>query len=74
MFQKIRRPECAALTVVGLPSSKKMKRNNPKDLIAPFIKFQSAKKRQNSFRACSFYIHGKAHTEMCASNKGKVEV
>ena len=53
---------------------KKDKRNNPKNLIVPFIKFQSAKKRQNSFRVCSFYIHGKAHTEMRASNKGKVEV
>ena len=52
---------------------KKDKRNNPKNLIVPFIKFQSAKKRQNSFRVCSFYIHGKAHTERCASNKEKVE-
>ena len=31
------------------------------------------KKRQDSFRVCSFYIHGKAHTERCASSKGKVE-
>ena len=28
----------------GFPSSKKMKRNNPKNLIASFIKFKSAKK------------------------------
>ena len=68
-----RRSKCAALTVVGLSSSKKMKRNNPKNFIVPFIKFKSAKKRQNSFRVCSFYIHGKAHTERCASNKEKVE-
>ena len=44
MFQKRRRPKCAALTVVVLPSSKKMKRNNPKNLIVPFIKLKSAKK------------------------------
>ena len=44
MFYKIRSPQCAALTVSGFPSSKKMKRNNPKKLIVPFIKFKSAKK------------------------------
>ena len=43
-FQKRRRPKRAALTVISLPSSKKMKRNNPKNLIVPFIKFKSAKK------------------------------
>ena len=32
------------MTVISLPSSKKMKRNNPKNLIVPFIKFKSAKK------------------------------
>ena len=31
-------------------------------------------KKQDSFSVCSFYIHGKEHTERCASNKGKVEV
>ena len=36
--------------------------------------FQKCKKRQDSFRVCNFYIQGKAHTERCASNKGKVEV
>ena len=54
-------------------SSKKMERNNPKNLIVPFIKFKSAEK-EDSFRVCSFYIHGTAHTERCASNKEKVEV
>ena len=44
MFQKRRRPKCAALTVVVLPSLKKMKRNNSKNLIVPFIKLKSAKK------------------------------
>ena len=34
---------------------------------------KKCKKRQDSFRVCSFYIHGKAHTESCASNKRKVE-
>ena len=34
------------LTVVGFPSSKKMKRNNPKNLIFPFTKFKSSKKGQ----------------------------
>ena len=32
------------MTVVGLPSSKNTKKNNPKNLIVPFIKFKSAKK------------------------------
>ena len=32
------------LTVVCLPSSKKIKRINPKNLIVPFIKLKSAKK------------------------------
>ena len=32
------------MTVVILRSSKKMKRDNPKNLIVPFIKFKSAKK------------------------------
>ena len=32
------------MTVVSLPSSKRMKRSNPKNLIVPFIKFKSAKK------------------------------
>ena len=32
------------MKVVGLPSSKKIKRNNPKNLIVPFIKLKSAKK------------------------------
>ena len=68
-----KRPKCAALAVVGLPSWKKNKRNNPKNLIVSFMKLKSAKKGQDSFRVCSFYIHGKAHTERCASNKGKVE-
>ena len=40
----------------------------------PVHQIQKCKKRQDSFRVCSFYIHGKAHTERCASNKGKVEV
>ena len=32
------------MTNVGLPSSKTIKRNNPKNLIVPFIKLKSAKK------------------------------
>ena len=32
------------MTVISLPSSKKLKRNNPKKLIVPFIKFKSARK------------------------------
>ena len=40
----------------------------------PVHQFKKCKKRQVSFRVCSFYMHGKAHTERCASNKGKVEV
>ena len=44
MFQKRRRPKRAALTVVGLPYSKAIKRSNPKNLIVPFIKLKSAKK------------------------------
>ena len=37
---------CAALNVVSLPFSKKMKRNNPKKLIVLLIKFKSAKKNK----------------------------
>ena len=40
----------------------------------PVHQIQKCKKRQDSFRVSSFYIHGKAHTEMYSSNKGKVEV
>ena len=43
LFQKSRRPRCAALTDLGLPSSKKIKRNIPQSLIVPFIKLKSAK-------------------------------
>ena len=50
-----------------------IKGSNSKNLIAPFIKLKSVKKRQDSFRVCSFYIHGKSHTEKCASKKRKVE-
>ena len=32
------------MTGVGLSSSKKIKRNNPQNLIVPFIKLKSAKK------------------------------
>ena len=45
-----------------------------KKLHCPVHQIKKCKKRQDSFRVCSFYIHGKAHTERCASNKGKVEV
>ena len=31
------------MTVVGFPSSKDRKRNNPKNLVVPFIRFKSAK-------------------------------
>ena len=34
------------LTIVGLPSSKKIKRNIPKNFIVPFIKSKSAKKKK----------------------------
>ena len=32
------------MTVVGLPSSKEIKRNNPQNYIVPFTKLKSAKK------------------------------
>ena len=34
---------------------------------------KNCKKRQDCFTVCSFYIHSKAHTERCASNKGKLK-
>ena len=40
----------------------------------PVHQIKMSKKRQDSFRVCSFYIRSKAHTERCASNKGKDEV
>ena len=39
------------MTVVGLPYSKTIKRNNPKNLIASFIKLKSAKK-DKTFLEC----------------------
>ena len=44
MFKKRRRSKGADLTVVGLSSSKNIKRNNPKNFIVPFIKLKSGKK------------------------------
>ena len=45
----------------------------PKKFDCPVHQIKKCKKRQDSFRVCSFYIHGKAHTEKCAGKKGKVE-
>ena len=39
------------MIVVGLPSSKKLERNNTKKMIVPFIKLKSAKK-ENIILAC----------------------
>ena len=44
----------------------------PKKFDCPVHQIKKCKKRQDSFRVCSFYIHGKAHTEKCTSKKGKV--
>ena len=43
-FKKRGRPKGEELIVVGLPSSKKIKRNNTKKMIVPFIKLKSAEK------------------------------
>ena len=43
-MKKRGRPKGAELTVIGLPSSKKTKRNNSKSMIVPFIKLKSAEK------------------------------
>ena len=48
--------------------------NQSEKFDCPVHQIKKCKKRQDSFRVCSFYSHGKAHTESCASNKGKVEV
>ena len=53
---------------------KKDEEKQPEKFDCPVHQIQKCKKRQDSFRVCSFYIHSKAHTEKCASNKGKVEV
>ena len=45
----------------------------PQKLDFPVHQIKKCKKRQNSFRVCSFYIHGKAQIEKCASKKRKVE-
>ena len=52
---------------------KKEQEKQSKKLDCPVHQIKKSKKRQDSFRVCSFYIHGKAHAERCASNKGKVE-
>ena len=44
LFKKRRRPNGAEVTVASFPSSKKIKRNSPKNLIVSFIKLKSAKK------------------------------
>ena len=51
---------------------KKDEEKQSKKFDCPVHQIQKCKKRQDSFTVCSFYIHGKAHTEKCASNKGKV--
>ena len=53
---------------------KKDQENQSEKFDCPVHQIKKCKKRQDSFRVCSFYIHGKAHTGSCASNKGKVEV
>ena len=53
---------------------KKDQENQSEKFDCPVHQIKKCKKRQDSFRVCSFYIHGKAHTESCANNKGKVEV
>ena len=43
-MKKRGRPKGAELTAIGLPSSKKTKRNNSKNMIVPFIKLKIAEK------------------------------
>ena len=53
---------------------KKEQEKESKKLNCPVHQIKKCKKkRQDSFRVCSFYIHGKAHAERCANNKRKVE-
>ena len=53
---------------------KKDHENQSEKFDCPVHQIKKCKKRQDSFTVCSFYSHGKVHTESCASNKGKVEV
>ena len=53
---------------------KNVQEKKPEKFDCPVHQIRKCKKRQDSFRVCSFYIYGKAHTERCASNKWKVEV
>ena len=48
--------------------------NQSEKFDCPVHQIKKCKKRQDSLRVCSFYSHSKAHTESCASNKGKVKV
>ena len=43
-MEKRGRPKGAELTVIGLPSPKKTKRNNSENMVVPFIKLKSAEK------------------------------
>ena len=43
-MEKRGRPKGAELTVISLPSPKKTKRNNSKNMVVPFIKLKSAEK------------------------------
>ena len=48
---------------------KKDKEKQSEKFDYPVHQIQTCKKRQDPFRVCSFYIHGKAHTERCASKQ-----
>ena len=62
------------LTVVGFPSSKKMKRNNNlKNLIVPFIKFKSSKKGRILFECVVSTSMAKRILEGMLVTKGKLK-
>ena len=73
MFWKRRSPKYAALTVVGLPSSKMIKKNNPKNLIAPFIKLKSAKKHKTLLECVVSTSTAKHILKSVLVKKGKLE-
>ena len=48
---------------------KKDQENQSEKFDCPIHQIKKCKKRQDSFRECSFYIHSKAHTAKLCSNK-----
>ena len=68
-----KKTKCVALTVVGLPSSKKIKRNNLKNLMVPFIQLKSAKKDKMLLECVVYKCMAKHMLKGVLGTKGKLK-